>query len=78
MENLKTAVANMVRQIPTTPIPTPSIDTPETEDSTSKDDDPPPPSNQSTKRLRIDGYIWPPTGAKTLAKSEEDKVKLKD
>jgi hypothetical protein len=73
MENLKNAVAEMVKQIPTST-------TPNTGDATEQGESEPAATEINTsptkskeqeqsnsKMGRIDGYVWPPTGAKALA-----------
>jgi hypothetical protein len=84
MENLKNAVAEMVKQIPertTTDAEctTPNADVeqeqgqlePNTSPTKSRD-------GRSTRDGRIDGYIWPPRGAKALAEDEKERANLKD
>jgi hypothetical protein len=84
MKNLKNAVAEMVKQIPdrtTTDAErtTPDVDV-TTEQGKMEPNRSPTKSRDSSSTMggRIDGYIWPPTGAKALAEDAKERSNLKD
>jgi hypothetical protein len=81
MENLKNAVADMVKQIPTQVSPTESSEVGETTEQRAPETTTSPTKSGIQKEQemgRIDGYMWPPTGAKALAEDERERSNLKE